>query len=507
MPGRLEVRGTRRWAVAALPLAALFACTPAPRPAHAAPMRVGLFAAPLSLDPHLENEFLTSGVLANVFEGLTSLDGAMRVEPSLAISWDTPGPSTWRFRLRPGTRFQDGRPVTARDVASSLERARRHPRSGVRHYLADVVDVSVTAPDSVLIRTQASTSLLLNRLSFIAIVPEGSPAEIRRPIGTGPYRLEPDGFPDDLTLHRSDVYWGRRPPEPVVRLLVVKDPARVRAMLLSGDLDVSLSPAPDEADGLREAACCRVVAQPAVVVEELLCRVDRPPFDDLRVRRALDLALDRPALVARTLKGWGQPASQLASPGTVGFAPTIRAPDRDVGQARLLLAAAGHPHGISVTLDFREDRKADEIRRQLGEAGIEVKLRPGPWAEVLERVRSEDSQLYYGAFTADTGDAGDILDSAVHTPKPSAGLGADNHFGYSNPEVDRLLLTARTAPTLLDRRQALQRAMERVMADLPMVPLVVPDDLYVVRRDVRWTPRLDGRVLAADLFREPGGAP
>jgi len=91
------------------------------------------------------------------------------------------------------------------------------------------------------------------------------------------------------------------------------------------------------------------------------------------------------------------------------------------------------------------------------------------------------------------------------TPEPAAGLGADNHFGYSSPQVDRLLLAARTAPTLLDRRQALQRAMERVMTDLPMVPLVVPHDLYVLRRDVRWTPRLDGRVLAADLAREPGG--
>jgi peptide/nickel transport system substrate-binding protein len=501
------VRSPPRWTAAVLPVAVLLACTKAPRPARAEPLCVGLYAAPLSLDPHLENEFLTSGVLANVFEGLTSLDGAMRVEPALAVSWDTPGPSTWRFRLRPGARFQDGRRVTARDVAWSLERARRHLRSGVSHYLADVVDVRVAAADSVLIRTQASTSLLLNRLSFVAIVPEGSPAEIRAPIGTGPYRLAPEGLPDDLTLQRSDVYWGRRPPEAVVRLLVVKDPARTRAMLLSGDLDVSLAPAPEEADRLREAPCCRVVAQPAVVVEALLCRVDRPPFDDLRVRRALDLALDRTALVARTLKGWGQPASQLASPGTVGFAPAIRVQGRDLGLARRLLAAAGHPHGISVTLDFREDRRAEEIRRQLGEAGIVVTPRPGAWAEVLGRVRSGDSQFYYGAFTADTGDAGDILDSAVHTPEPAAGLGADNHFGYSSPEVDRLLLIARTAQTLLDRREALQRAMERVMADLPMVPLVVPHDLYVVRRDVRWTPRLDGRVLAADLAREPGGSP
>ena len=101
--------------IAAVAAAAILACAPAPA-TRVEPMRVGLYAAPLSLDPHLENEFLTSAVLANAFEGLTSLDGSLRVEPALAVSWDTPGPSIWRFRLRPRARFQDGRPVTARDV-------------------------------------------------------------------------------------------------------------------------------------------------------------------------------------------------------------------------------------------------------------------------------------------------------------------------------------------------------------------------------------------------------
>ena len=494
-----------RWTAAALAVAAasLAACTAAPRPARTGPLRVGLFAAPLSLDPHLEAEFLTAAVLANVFEGLTSLDGAMRVQPMLAVSWDTPDPLTWRFRLRHGVRFHDGRPVGARDVAWSLERARRHPHSSVAHYLADVAELRVAAPDVIEIRTEASTSLLLNRLAFVAIVPEGSPAQIRSPIGTGPYGLATEGFPEVLTLRRSDLYWGPRPTEPVVQMLVVKEAVRLREMLLSGALDVSLSPTPEEAERMRAEPCCRVVARPSVVIEVLQCRVDRPPFDDLRVRRAVNLALDRPLHVARVLRGWGEPASQLASPGTVGFAPSIRTPERDLVEARRLLAAAGHPHGLSATLDFREDRRADEIRRQLGEAGIELTLRPSPWAEVLGRVRSGEAQLYYGAFTADTGDAGDILDSAVHTPQPGAGLGVANHFGYSSPEVDGLLLAARTAPTLLDRRRALQRAMERVMADLPMVPVAVPYDLYVVRHDVRWTPRLDGRVLAAELAREP----
>jgi peptide/nickel transport system substrate-binding protein len=464
---------------------------------------VGLYAAPLSLDPHTENDFLTSGVLANAFEGLTNLDADLRVEPSLAASWDTPGATTWRFRLRPGARFQDGRAVEAADVVWSLERARRHPRSGVSHYLADVVDVRAPAPGVVEIRTQASSSLLLNRLAFVAILPAGSPDEIRTPVGTGPYRLDPSGFPDRLVFRRSDVYWGRRPAEPEVEMRVERNPARLRAMVERGEIDLALGISPEEADRMRAAPCCLLVTRPAVVVEMLRFRVDLPPFDDVRVRRAVHLALDRAALVERTLRGFGVPASQLASPGTVGFSPALTVPARDVPAARRLLAEAGHAGRLPATLEFREDRSADEIRRQLGEAGFDVALEPLSWGEALGRVRSGEARFYYGAMVADTGDAGDILDSALHTPDPAAGLGADNHWGYSSPEVDRLLLEARVAPTLLDRRHALQRVMERVMVDLPMVPLVLPHDLYAVRRGFRWTPRLDGRVLAADLEREP----
>jgi peptide/nickel transport system substrate-binding protein len=479
------------------------ACVRHGPPAPAGPIRVGLYAAPPSLDPHIESDFLSSGVLANAVDGLTSLDADLRVEPALAASWETPSPSTWRFRLRPGVRFQDGRPVEAADVVWSLERARRHPRSGVSHYLADVVETRVPGPGIVEIRTQASSSLLLNRLAFVAILPRGSPDEIRTPVGTGPYRLDPAGFPERIVLRRSDVYWGRRPAEPEVELRVERDPARLRAMVESGEIDFALGISPEEAERMRGAPCCRLVTRPGVVVEVLRFRVDLPPFDDVRVRRAVHLALDRAALVERTLRGFGAPASQLASPGTVGFSPDLNAPPRDVAAARRLLAVAGHAGRLPVTLEFREDRNAQEIRRQLAEAGFAVALRPRPWGEALDRMRSGQVLFYYGAMVADTGDAGDILDSSLHTLDLPAGLGAENRWGYSSLEVDRLLLEARLAPTLLDRRDALQRAMERVMVDLPMVPLVVPDDLYALRRGIAWSPRLDGRVLGADLGREP----
>jgi len=116
------------------------------------------------------------------------------------------------------------------------------------------------------------------------------------------------------------------------------------------------------------------------------------------------------------LKGFGVPASQLASPGSVGFSPDIAVPPRDVAAARRLLDEAGVVRPLTVDLDLREDRSADEIRRQLAEAGIEARLRPLPWGEALRRMRAGQALFYYGAMVADTGDAGDILDSALHTP-------------------------------------------------------------------------------------------
>ena len=458
------------------------------------------------MDPHLHNESLTSAVLANVYDGLTELDHHFGIRAALAAGWSNPDEKTWVFRIRPAVAFHDGRPLTAGDVVFSLERARHHPESGLASYLVEVESVREIDPLTVEVRTRRPFAPLLAKLTPVYIVPRGAPSRIEDPVGTGPYRLVQSGGEFVRMVPAERDWRGGHAGAPLTFVVEPRPDERLR-LLLSGEVDVAADLDEIAVKVLEKVECCSGLVRPGSAVEYLHLGASDPRFDDRRVRRALHLALARPALVARTLEGWGEAASQLASPGTVGFAPTIRAPVRDVPEARRLLAEAGHPRGFSVTLDFREDRRAEEIQRQLAEAGIEVTLRPGAWADVLGRVRSGEAHFYYGAFTADTGDAGDILDSALHTPEPAAGLGVDNHFGYSSPDVDRLLLAARNAPTLPDRRQALQRVMKQVMADLPMIPLVVPHDLYVVRRDVRWTPRLDGRVLAADLARAPEGRP
>ena len=152
-------------------------------------MRIAIHSAPQSFDPHLQNEVLTSAVLANLYDGLTEFDEESRIRPALAATWTNPDERTWVFRLRPGVRFHDGRPLTAEDVVFSLGRARNHPRTDLSSYLVEVESVKALDPLTVEVRTRRPFAALLVKLSPIQIVPRGSPETITEPVGTGSYRF------------------------------------------------------------------------------------------------------------------------------------------------------------------------------------------------------------------------------------------------------------------------------------------------------------------------------
>ena len=485
-------------------LAASAACrareAPAASPA-AGPVRIGLYTAPLGFDPHLASDFLTYFVHANAFESLTRLDAQLRVEPALAESWESPNDLTWRLHLRPGVRFHDGRGLTVRDVVFSLERARRHPRSSVALYLGSVREVRAVGDAVVEIVTAQPTAVLLNKLAFVPIVPAGSPERIEVPVGTGPYRLPAEQGADRILLRAWEGYWGPRPPEPEVELRVVPDAGEAARLLVAGQLDLLPDLQPAAVERVRATPGCRVVTAPGLTTEILRMRVDRRPFSDLRVRTAVHLALDREELVRRLLAGRGAAATQPVGRGVLGFDPGVAPPKRDLARARQLMAEAGYPGGFAVDLELREGRRAAAIQEQLAEVGIRASLRVRPWGEMLERLKAGQVDFYFGGLVADSGDASDVLDSAVHTPDASQGYGDANYSGFSSPRVDRSIEAARRARVVQDRRDALQAAMRLAMEDLPLIPVLIPDDVYGAREGIAWTVRADGRVLASDVSR------
>jgi peptide/nickel transport system substrate-binding protein len=511
-----ERRGRRRHALvlaAALAAGSLLGvgcgCSAARPSPQSRPLRIVLHSDPLTMDPHLRNEIVTISVLRNMYEALTAFDAGVRVQPALAESWENPNELTWIFHLRRGVRFHDGHELTARDVLWSFDRARNSPASNVGNYLVAVAQVSARDPYTVEITTTRPYPILLNKLAFVCIVAAGAPAEIRQPIGTGPYRLAAYEPGRRLLLRAFDGYWGGAPPERDVELLPEADAASRVALLLAGQVDLVQDPGAAGVERIRAAPGCRVLHRDSLSVAFLLLRRDRPPFTDERVRRALQVALDRRALVAEALHGEGVPVGQMVSRNVFGYAPSILPAPPDLAQARALLAAAGFPGGIYLEVQFRPGRRPEmeAIRRQLLAAGIRVRLTERPWADLFASILAGDVSFYFGAWVCLSGDASDFFDAMAHSRDGSrpGGYGASNFNHYVNPPLDAAIEASASTVDVQTRRAELARCMRALMDDLAFIPLYSPAVVFGARRDVEWQPRRDGLVLAEAIRRRPAG--
>jgi peptide/nickel transport system substrate-binding protein len=235
--------------------------------------------------------------------------------------------------------------------------------------------------------------------------------------------------------------------------------------------------------------------------------VDRAPFSDVRFRRAVHLALDRPALVESVLNRRGAPAGQFVSPAVFGYAPEIRPPARDLPASRRLLAEAGFPRGVDLTLEHASNvvPHAAAIAAQLADAGIRLKTVAWPWATLYQRLNAGESDFFVIGFACDTGDATDVMDIVLHSRDPGAGYGAHNFSRYVNTSFDLVLDQSGEVSTVDARLRLLRDAMRIGVEDLPLVPLWTPEIAYGFRKELVWQPRLDQKLHAYAMRREARG--
>ncbi len=456
----------------------------------------------LTLDPHLHDEESTYSTLEHFYDKLVAFGPDMELLPELALTWQNPTETLWRIRLRRGVVFHDGRPFEAEDVAASIRRARALPGSRVAYYLESVAEVRAPDSETVEIVTARPSPVLLNRLAFIGIVPRDTPlSPVTKPVGTGPYRFV-SGTPG-LTIEgeRFDRYWGPAPPWERVRFVSLPD-ARSRAEAVSGGAADAVSRFPyDRAEWGARQKSMRLVSVRGLGVTFLGFQTTPPsPFADLRVRRAFALAIDRRTLVPEGERQYSVPMDQLVPAGVFGHIPQSP-PDRpDPAEAQRLLSEARFPLRRELRLTFA-DTHADvgnALCRQLGASGLVVVPEPLPQPEFYARFSSNAPPLLFlMSWAAGTGDGSDLLEALFHTP--GGGLGTANRFGYSRPDLDRLISGASQSLEPATRREALWAAFRLLAADVPAVPLLLRSNLYAVRPDLDWTQRRNRRMRAADL--------
>jgi peptide/nickel transport system substrate-binding protein len=465
-----------------------------------------------TLDPHARNAISTIAVASHLYDRLVDTDADLRLRPALAESWTTSDQRTWVFKLRPGVRFHDGRPLRAGDAVWSIQRLLRDSSLELSAYASYVSDVRATGPLTFEVRTRDPLSILLNRLRFVFIVPEGSDgaALAGKANGSGPYRLAEWDAGRRLRLLRNERYWGTAPALREVEILLHREPAQAADDLISGGARFAQCNSREAAQRLR-AAGFALVRQPSVSVKYLgfgfgPATIPGPrgplpnPFRRREVREAVHLALDRDRLVAG-LPGTAVPATQPVPPSVFGFSPKVAPPVHDLERARERLRAAGLDRGFRATLSTRRivAAAAEQVKQQLAPIGIDLDVQAYDDNEFLDRARRLEFALYVSRLAAVTGDATNLLENGLHTIDPERGMGVANFSGYSNREIDHAIEESVLLASPGPRRQALEAIMGKLMDDLPWAPLYVDEDVFALSSDLQWTPRRDGFVLAAEI--------
>ncbi|MCU4181430.1 ABC transporter substrate-binding protein [Bosea sp. BH3] len=497
-------------------------------------LTIGVRAGPESIDPHYTATGTHAEALKHVFDTLVWSGDKLQLEPRLATSWKAIAPDVWEFKLRPGVKFHDGSDFTAEDVKFSIERiptvAGPNPTT---IYVRRVKEVKIVDPLTVQVVTDGPAPNLPNDFIRLFVVSHKAAAGLTKDsaneafntgkaaVGTGPYKFVSWTPKDQLVLERFDGYWG--PKEPWarhVRKELPNDAARV-AQLKAGQVDLIVRAPASDVPTLKRDAKLAVTSVETVYVFniEIDLRDKSPqisakdgsalpknPLQDAKVREAIDIAIDRPALAEIAMEGLGAPVNQLVTPTIAGFNKSLPPIKPDIAKAKKLLEEAGYPNGFKITFSFTNDRLPGDrqvgtsIAQMLARVGIEVVANAQPAAVYFPaRARSEYSLSMSGWGTL-TGEANYTLSSLVHSNDPAKKLGAFNLLGYKNAQVDKLIEDASIELDEAKRNSFLSEVNAIVAKERPRLPVVAVGSAWAMQKDkVTITPRVDEDTLAMDI--------
>jgi oligopeptide transport system substrate-binding protein len=474
-----------------------------------------LFAAePRTLDPAQVRYTTSAEYVVEIFSGLVTLNEQLEVVPDLAERWEVaPDGKTYTFYLREEARFHNGRLVTAEDFEYSLQRA-CDPRTGsavAGVYLGDIVGarevldgraaeisgVSVLDDHTLSITIDAPKAYFLAKLTYsTAFVVDRDNVEqrgwTRRPNGTGPFRLV-EYSTARIVLERNDHFYRGTPR--VKQVIFHLSGGAPMSMYENGELDIA-AVGPVDVERVRDPANplhAELVTVPQLDVYYLAFDVTQAPFDDLKVRQAFSLAIDRQKLADVVLKGMARPAQGIVPSGMPGYPVWRERPllGYDPQRARGLISESAYKDvsrlppvtlsigGTSGQLPSHIEAIVAMYRQNLG---VEVTV------EQSEDIFAQRPQFFAGGWSADYPDSEDFLDILFHSQSEL------NRMTYSNPQLDRILEGARIETDPKRRQQLYEQAEEVILLDAPWVPLWHSVD-YVLTK-----PYVKGAVFAAAIF-------
>jgi len=496
------------------------------RPAARAPLPAGPHSTdslllpfvggdPPTLDPAVAQDATSAEVIVELYSGLVSIDKDLKIVPDIAESWTiSDDRKTYTFKLRADAKFHDGKPVTAQDFKYSLERAAAPATESpvADSYLGDIVGVQqklrrqatelsgvkVIDERTLAITIDAPKTYFLAKLTYPtafvvdkANVDKGGRTWYLKPNGTGPYKLNAYNFGQQIVLGRNDAFYGT--PKPQVKTITLSiSGGSFMTRYENNELDatfvsiVDIDRVLDTTNSLNK----ELTVAPKFSIDYIGFNVTKPPFDDVKVRQAFNMAIDKKTIADVVLKKTAQPAYGILPPKFPGFNDNLKGLTYDPEKAKQLIKDSkyGDPSKLpEITLYISgggggagpQTQAIVEMIKQ--NIGVDVSIQQQEFASFLQELnkRPNSFQMYSIGWIADYPDPQDFLDILFH------GASLDNHTSYNNPAVNKLLEDARVELDPKKRIDLYQQAEQLLVSDAVWIPLFVGDEYWLTKPYVK----------------------
>ena len=469
-------------------------------------LTVDLQGDPATLDPGRQYDTNSYDVYRNIYDNLLHRNPqTSAIEPWIATKWRAATPTEWEFTIRHGVKFHDGSDLTAADVAASLQRIiDRQFNSPQYANFSAISNVRVAGPDTVVIVTSRPYPVLLAQLVNLSVVSgayvraHDQPYVNTHPMGSGPYRFVTWLRGDHVTLRSSGQDWHGRPEADEVTFRAVPEDATRVADLQSGRAQLALGLTSDDVRTIKSDSKLQILGGATERVAYLAFNaVGSSALHDVQAREAIAHAINRPALMQILLSGYALPVTQFLTAKHLGYDSKLVGYDYSLAKSRQLLAAAGHPGGLTLTFTTSptyDQRIVQAIQGQLQQAGITVRLQSYDFGTYLQKIQSPQhdwGDLRFGQWSCACLDADGVIFPLFRT--------GSIWSSFSDPAFDTAVDSARSTLDVRARTADYATALQVLQKDVAGVPLWQVVALYGASRILRWHPTVDEQLFVADM--------
>lgn len=472
-------------------------------PSRGGVLRISALANPSSLDPATGGSGNDHTFLWTIFDTLVEWDyKTLQPKPGIA-NWSFTDPQTMVLSLNAGVEFHDGTPCDAAAVKFNLDRGREDARSNIKPDLANVASVEIAGPREVVLRLSrpdtALPAILSDRAGMMvsptAVRKYGAEHD-RKAVGAGPWRLISWADNQEIKLVRNEKYWRTdRGFVDAIDFMIMLERATGLRSVIAGQTDLAYQLPPRLRPLIERSQGVGLVTGPTLYCRQLYMNMSRAPLDDVRVRRAMNYAVDREAFVKVTSSGLGEPAYMNLPASHWAYDPEVaKIYSYDPERARVLLREAGFDKGLELTIGGYTD--ADSVRRaefmmdQFGKVGIRLRFTNGTPAEIAGQFFGQEKKFDL------------LLASFTGRPDPAMGYGVlyspNSYYNAGrveiSPRVTELLGKSRASEDISERKALLSELQRIVMEEAMVIPLAFDSEMTAISERVHgYQPNLLGK--------------